>query len=453
MIPFQALPTNPAFALVESIQKTLADFAWFWLVILLGFVFERILISWRQNIYLSKNPLVVLEVRIPREIILGPKAMEQVLANFNGLANGPGNFYEKYVDGEVPHALSLEIASFEGNIHFYITTPKRHQRMIEAHLYAQYPDLEIAPVEDYVDKMPATIQEVFSAGYDMMGSELILGEDDVYPIRSYLEFGSSEDAENLDPISAMIETLAKVNPGEQVWLQIVIRPTTSDWLKKGKKKIEELKDKAKVTKVVVRDGVKNEQETMGRLSPGEIETMEGIEKNIAKPAFETVIRYLYFAPQKAFNVNFGKRAVTSCLNQYKSYSMNFFKGNGAVSTYAHWAIWPYFFAGTRMGLRKASMLFSYRTRYIKEQPQFRNMMFGRRTGSKYFIMNIEKLATIYHFPSSTVLTAPFIQRVESRRTGPPAGLPIFSRNGENTTGFQFGPHDPSGKSDQPARQE
>lgn len=77
------------------------------------------------------------------------------------------------------------------------------------------------------------------------------------------------------------------------------------------------------------------------------------------------------------------------------------------------------------------------------------MLFGRRTGSKYFVMNIERLATIYHFPSSTVLTAPFIQRVESRRTGPPAGLPIFSVDGKNTTGFQFGPHDPSKKEREP----
>jgi hypothetical protein len=45
-------------------------------------------------------------------------------------------------------------------------------------------------------------------------------------------------------------------------------------------------------------------------------------------------------------------------------------------------------------------------------------------------MNVEGLATLFHPPTSVVLTAPHIRRVESRKTGPPAGLAIFGEEGE-----------------------
>ena len=45
--------------------------------------------------------------------------------------------------------------------------------------------------------------------------------------------------------------------------------------------------------------------------------------------------------------------------------------------------------------------------------------------SKTFELNTESLATLFHPPTRIVLTAPHMVRVESRKTGPPAGLAIF----------------------------
>ena len=44
---------------------------------------------------------------------------------------------------------------------------------------------------------------------------------------------------------------------------------------------------------------------------------------------------------------------------------------------------------------------------------------------RYSMMNTEELATIFHVPTIAVLTQPLMERVESRKIGPPAGLPIF----------------------------
>jgi hypothetical protein len=50
--------------------------------------------------------------------------------------------------------------------------------------------------------------------------------------------------------------------------------------------------------------------------------------------------------------------------------------------------------------------------------------FAKKTKNfKPFIMNIEELATIYHFPG-TVATTPTLTRVEAKKGEPPANLPV-----------------------------
>ena len=55
-----------------------------------------------------------------------------------------------------------------------------------------------------------------------------------------------------------------------------------------------------------------------------------------------------------------------------------------------------------------------------------NWNFASRRSS----LNTEEVATLFHPPPVVALTAPHIRRVESRKTGPPAGLPIFGDEGD-----------------------
>jgi len=45
--------------------------------------------------------------------------------------------------------------------------------------------------------------------------------------------------------------------------------------------------------------------------------------------------------------------------------------------------------------------------------------------SKEMLMSARSLATIFHPPTHLTLTAPHMRRVESRKAGAPAGLPIY----------------------------
>ena len=46
------------------------------------------------------------------------------------------------------------------------------------------------------------------------------------------------------------------------------------------------------------------------------------------------------------------------------------------------------------------------------------------------MMNTRSLATLFHPPTFLVLTAPHLRRVESKKTGPPAGLAIYGDEGD-----------------------
>ena len=56
--------------------------------------------------------------------------------------------------------------------------------------------------------------------------------------------------------------------------------------------------------------------------------------------------------------------------------------------------------------------------------------------SSHFILNTEELATIYHYPSNIVLTAPSIKRIESRKVSSPAQLPGQGLGEELPEGFK-----------------
>lgn len=375
---------------------------------------------------LSQNSIewVVLEVRIPREIIKTPKAMEQIFANLYGLRNAPTTRWEKYWDGEITLWFSFEITSFGGEIHFFIRTPKKRREAVEANIYAQYSDVEIVEANDYVNRLPLTTKELYREGFKMWGSEVILGKDDAYPIRTYPQFASAEETEDLDPISALFEVMGRLKKEEEVWLQILARPSDPKWKEKGDRVVQKLKAELGGAKTMDEEGGTHAMRT-----PGETDLLKAIESNISKQGFDTVIRYLYFAPVGIFDSGV-TRSILAAFNQYSSMNLNYFNHNFKMRTVVSWNKFPYFFYKSREEARKQRVLKNYQSRKMPEDLFVGKLatshIFNFNFTSAYFVLNTEELATIYHFPTNVVLTAPLIKKVESKKIGPPVGLPIFS---------------------------
>ncbi|TSC77860.1 MAG: hypothetical protein G01um101429_931 [Parcubacteria group bacterium Gr01-1014_29] len=409
-----------------------AQGSWFlWLPIFALLLFFEAWHTYVRNCFKLDLEWVFLEVKIPREIRRGPKAMEQLLSSFHSFIGGPDKVVDYYWKGEVILWYSFEIASFGGDIHFYIRTPKKHRNYVEANIYAQYPDIELEEVEDYTLRMPSTYDGLKQINYELWGSELKLAKDDAYPIRLYEEFETPSEYSTLDPIASLIEVLNTIKPGEELWLQIIASPAGNSWQEKGAKFVKKMQQD---TRLLVESG--DTSRLMVDRTPGQELALKAIERNIAKPGFKTVIRYVHLSPNELYDKNLAWYGVLGAFNQYSSRAHNFFRHDPIVRTAALWFYYPFFFPTWRQLYRRRKIYRYFKNRKIEESGFITQLVTNDTLSTSLFVLNTEELATIYHFPSNFVLTAPSIQRVESRKVGPPASLPAYGTSDELPEGFK-----------------
>ena len=361
--------------------------------------------------------------------------MEQFFAALHSTRSSPSSYIDMYWKGEILLWYSFEIASFGGELHFYVKTPNKFKNIIEANLYAYYPEIEISDAQDYTDTYPfpgfmGTTKELYENGYDIWGSELILAKEDTYPIRTYREFETMDDYSKMDPIATLLETLGKIKPTEHAWIQFIIAPNDTKWKERGANVIKKLREEGRIESKV--EGGK--QITVDR-TPGQAESLKAMEFNIAKPGYQTVVRYLYMAPLADFTSGPVKTGVLGSFNQYSMLTLNSFKQNPEVQTSTNWYSWPFFFPTRRLEERKYRVLRNFKQRKLKETSFFVQFQTLATVPPSIMTLNTEALATLYHFPTDLVLTAPVIQRMEAKKVGPPAGLPIFTKD-DKLTGFK-----------------
>lgn len=421
-------------------------------IVLLDILFKMLRSSWlfwRQSRYKASIKWVFLEFRIPREILRGPRAMEQLLVVLRSLRSGPDTFEETYLDGQVYDWFSLEMASIGGQVHFYVRAPIKMRNIIEATVFSYYPEIEVHEVDDYMSNFPSNMEELESQGYNLWGTELDLTKNPAYPIRTYanLEIKSegkeqSQDVAGFDPMSPFLEMFAKMKPDEMYGIQILLLPKPNDWNKEYEKVLAELQASKK--KKSSGPGVKTEMQFSGGIlpifvtkeiekkdepappkSPGETEAIKAVEANLSKPAFDVLVRILYLSPKSIFHVGLPFAGFRGAFSQFNTLNMNAFKYNGKMTTMK--------VAGKALWLRKGRMLYNYRKREIPPETgagYFYTSFFSNKNYLKWLVLNVEAVASIFHPPTNKVLTGPHVERLESKKVGPPAGLAIFAGDEE-----------------------
>lgn len=446
--------------MLNLILQAISDFlAATWPVLAFAVLLPLFTSTWlyyrREKFKKEEIKWILLELRIPREIRKSPKAMEQVLTSIWNLRNVASDLREKWWDGEVTLWFSLEIVSFGGETHFYVRMHRKYKDMIEAAFFSYYPDVEVTEVDDYVSRFPADIQEMYGHGYDLWGGEMLLNKPDAYPIRTYPEFEAPAEEKEYDPMSTFLEILSKLKKEEIVGIQILVAPMDDkDWRDKWAPLVDELRQ-AKHEKTgpavgsrtdfpggplpafeVVKTDSKDEPGFFKSFmrTPGETDVLKAVENNLSKPAFDTLIRFVYLSPQPLFYDSYPRRGLRAAFNQYGAVDINSFKINYAVATRTRIWQWPHLFPKVRNEYRKQRMLYNYRHRIVPPDTFMGRLLtshlFNWNFSSRRFGMNTESIATVYHPPTYLTTTAPHIRRVESRKAGPPAGLAIYGEESE-----------------------
>lgn len=376
-----------------QILKTFQGLWYIWLPVALFSIGWEIWIFYIQLHFVSNISWILLEVKVPHNVFKSPQAMELV---FNTLHNASeGNRLEKYWKGFVKGWFSFEIMSLGGKISFLVRTPKAMKNLVEAQIYAQYPEVEITEVDDYTRILPENIP---NEDWKLWGVEFGLTKEDAYPIRTYMDFkleDVKEEMEKIDPMSSLLEFMSSIKEGENVWFQLLIRASDNRWLEEGKKLQKKIAEKTK-----------NKEETASQsLLPGEIELIKALDRNMAKLGFDAGIRVIYAARRDIFNpINIA--SIMGVMKQYNSQNLNGFKPQKSTSG-------GFWFKKKREHRNQRLMIKAFRRRGYFYHP------FQRES----FILSSEELATIYHYPGR-VVSAPTFERGERKKGTPPPNLPI-----------------------------
>lgn len=375
-------------------------YVWLPIVVVLGYL------TWRNNRVIDavkSTDSILLTLEIPKANDKQELAAEQLFASLHGILRDK---QELKLHGGVQEHLSFEIASVNGQIRFYVWVPRNLRSFVEGQIYAQYPTVQITEAEeDYV-----THERDHSVIYT---SEIALTDNEVLPIKTFQNF-------EVDPLAGITGTLAKLESGEEVWVQIIVRPLADEWHKKSEQWIKMTKNGnpfgfltgtgsfnfswlAGILEALWKppEGTPGTPAAAKELSDRDKTRITEAEKKATKLGYQVKLRLAYLGESQT-NAKLQMQAIVGTFKQFNSTNLNGFKM-------------------TTPSFAKDDLMF-YKARSFADRG---------------FILNIEELASVFHLPHTNVET-PNIVWASSKTAEPPAKLPIITGNDaidENISAF------------------
>jgi len=343
---------------------------------------------------------VYLAIKVPKENEKDALSAEQMFASLHGLLK---------LTPEVQEHVSFEIISSKNGVEFFAVMPESVREFVQSQIYAQYPDAQIAPVEDYSRRV-----SLEDSGLFFKAAMLKLTKPQFFPIKTFREF-------EVDPLSAITSAVADKRGDDQVWVQIVFRPIPDGWQEEGYDYINALQEGLDLSPVSLNIGglLKGAGQSIGEalkimprffmkpallqeqrddlakgsskaapsLSAGQLLEVKAIEEKMTRMGFSCIIRVVGVStdPQKA---NSGLKACTASFKQFSTANLNSFASEDLGSN--------------------PSGLKDYQDRVFDE--------------AYSYVLATDELASIYHLPSVTVET-PAISWSAYKRGESPLNLP------------------------------
>ena len=420
---FLALPAD------QMLSTMIWTIGWIPLAITFLWGFWEIWKQYIQDKWYATQKFIFLAIDIPRNNEQSPRAVENLFSYLAG-AHGSLNLIDKYWDGKFQLSFSLEIVSIGGYTQYLIRTPEQFRDLVESGIYSQYPDAEITEVDDYTTEIPSVYP---NDEYDVWGAEFMQANSPAYPIRTYEDFEhifGPPEKNFRDPMASLMDLCSSLMEGEQLWYQIIVRPTGFEWIKIGETEIskiigEKVKSKENIFEKLLngflgilgdatgifllpQEAAKEEKQSfnMMGLKPVQKKQIEAIQDKVSKLGFEVKIRMVYVAKKEVMNKQKVVNGFVGFIKQFAYNDLNNIKPdmkNTATST-------AYLFKESRLNQKKRNIVRKYKARTT--------------LGWKMGIYNTQELATIWHFPIESVVRAPLIQKAPGRKAEPPIALPM-----------------------------
>lgn len=394
---------SQATSLNINIDTWLVYLSWIAIVVLILFLAKKIVKIFAKRSKYFNN--VIFLIRLPKEKP-GDKEKEDtvqelheeiakgetIFASIGGLRAQRGII--SWLFGRNDH-YSFEIVAHEKKICFYVVAPKNMSRYVEQQIHAHYPEAVIEEVEDY---------NIFSPQGSILAGWLRAKRSFIFPLKTYKK-------QETDPLNSIINVMSKLETGEGMVIQYIIRSANKGWHKKASETVSEAYRKSSVSQAlntsIVQKGIfllgdlvksakpptqeerQKTQENPPRLTAMEEDMLKGIEEKNSKAGLDVNLRIIISAKNK------GKAQIyldnmASAFSQYNYYEY----GN------------------------------SFKDKISRgKQPRLINNFIYRRFNSNIkFLLNTEELASMFHLPLKTAET-PNILWLTAKQASAPINIP------------------------------
>jgi hypothetical protein len=266
---------------------------------------------------------------------------------------------------------SFEIVANQEKISFYVVTPRQMGRYIEQQIHAHYPEAAIEETDDY---------NIFHPNGASLAGHIRTVRSFVFPLKTYNKMEA-------DPMNSLVNVMSKLEKGEGMSVQILVRSAHGSWHKKaaqvareitgGKSPAEALRTN-KLNKALsflgevinaakpTSDQKEQQWEGQKKLSAMEEEIVKEIEEKNYKAGLDVNLRVVVSAKDKG-KAGLYLNNIDNAFGQYNYYEY----GNSV----------------------KSKIPSNYKQKRLIDDFIYRR--FSDKIG---FLLNTEELAGIYHFP-------------------------------------------------------
>ena len=311
--------------------------------------------------------------------------MEQVFSNF--LHSKKQGWFES------EPSIAFEIASQIGgaDISFYVAVPKHLANVFEKYVQGVYPDAVVEKVpQDYTVFEP---QGFYSGAY------LKLSQSPLFPLSTYQTLEK-------DPLSVITNDLSKIGVNEGGAVQVLIRPVSGNSIRKmGEKALKKIREGKQARSAVAevsqpimevfdelsktKQNTATEDQQRMKQKTHDQKDYDAIQSKIQKQCFETNIRIITSAQTHERS----EEILEHLISAFSQFSLSAINSLSPKKVY-------------KGELKKLVYDFSFRN----FNPNQSN------------VLNLEELASIYHFPTHLTET-PYIKASKSGVAAPPSDLP------------------------------
>lgn len=385
--------------IAAGVYEFFAALAPLWLPVLLALIAWPLWLTYVRSQYVSNIEYGTLELKAGDNTPKTAKPMELV-------------FYSLYHRTDITRLQAIlmgvtrvpwafEICAKGGEVRFFIHVPMHHLSAIEGRIRAEYRDIDIDEARDYSRE----------EGFDPFSTRLrmreyTLAKADPYPLRTYESH--EHDKERRDVFGELLEDLATLGEGEEVWVSLMVRPHQRDW---GRGLFDFMEVPIDTLHEDARVEIQNIIGAAGdvrSLPAQKQELVDAIERGLQKPSFDCGLRVVYRASREKWSEE-RANSLDTLFDRFGDPARNNFVAYDPRDLVT-WPLSDVFAALPALDMEYFLKL--YRRRAFFAPPYY----------GKAFVLNTEELATMWHMPRAGRASA--LGRTQGKSLEPPANLPV-----------------------------